>query len=305
MKKRSAVLIILIAVLAVIVAAYFIVSNMTDNGTPPPMTIETDPLMIVEEKPATIKAIEITYNGETLAFDFSDIAYKWYYRADNKFPLEQTLPQTMASVVSAIAVNRVVEETRANFAQYGLDEPFMTVSATFQPEKESPHTWVYNVGDFNEFNNTYYFNIEGTDTVYAISSAFVPYFQYSLLDLAVVDTIPMFTMATFNMKSVDVDGTVITDEAKLTAAAAAFAKLTLGKPISYGQMETMNNIVVEYTESVSVSNEDGSISANVPAEKTFTCGFIDDGRTYMTVNNSGLVYNVDSDAVNALLESLS
>ena len=307
MKKRSTVLIILIAVMAVIIAAYFIISSMTDKNIAPPMTIETDPFKIVDEKPATIKALTFTHDGETLEFEFSDIAYKWYYKYDNKFPVEQSILQTMATVVSTIPAVRVIEETRDNFAQYGLDKPFMTVSATFQPEKESPHTWGYNVGNFNEFNSTYYFNIDGTDTVYAVTGAFVPFFDYGLLDLAVADTIPPFTTATFNIVSVDIDGAVITDVAALADVAAAFTKIVPGKPVMYEYDEELiilNNVVVDYTEAVSVANEDGSISTSVNAEKKFICRFghdIDDGKTYMTINDSGLGYLVSTDAVNVLL----
>lgn len=307
MKKRSTVLIILMIILAVIIAAYFMILRTNETNAPPPMTIETSPIMIAEDDPATIRELEYSYNGETLAFEFSEIAYKWYYKSDNKFPLEQTYLQTMASVISSMAVNRVVEETRDNFTQYGLDEPFLTVSATFIPEKEAGYKRVYHVGGFNSFNNSYYFNIEGTDIVYAIASTFTPYFSYNLVDLAVNDVIPLFSTVSINMKSCDANGNIINNEAKLNEIAASFSKLTLGKPVAYDNIETSVEVTIEYTETVSVSNEDGSISTNLPVDHTFICRFgdsADDGMTYFTVNESGLIYLINTDTANAILDSI-
>ena len=308
MKKRSTVLIILLAVLTAIAVLYFIITQNAGNDTPPSMTIETAPIMIAEDDPATIIELKYSYAGEELAFEFSNIAYKWYYKADNKFPLEQTYLQTMASVISNMAVNRVVEETRVNFAQYGLNDPYMTVSATFQPEKESPYTRIYHVGDLNTFNNTYYFNAEGTDTVYSIASAFTPYFEYRLIDLAIVDIIPLFTAANIEVKSCDVDGNVITDADMFANIVKAFSGLTLGQPVAYESAETSVNVVINYIENVTVSNEDGSISSTVPAERTFQCGFgteNDNGGIYFTVNDSGLLYLVSIDSANKIIDSFS
>ena len=308
MKKRSTVLIILLAVFVGVTVLYFIITQNTGNDTPPSMTIETAPIMIAEDDPATIVELEYSYGGEELEFEFSSIAYKWYYKADNKFPLEQTYLQTMAAVISNMAVNRVVEETRDNFAQYGLDTPYMTVSATFQPEKQSPYTRVYHVGDLNTFNNTYYFNVDGTDTVYSIASAFTPYFEYRLIDLAVVDAVPLLTAATMEMRSCDVDGNVINDSDMLANIAKAFSGLALGKPVAYEPVETSVNVVVDYIENISVSNEDGSISSTVPAERKFICGFgaeTDNGSVYFTVNNSGLAYLINTDSANKIIASFS
>lgn len=306
MKKRSAVLIILVAILAVIILAYFIVSQNVSDNTSPSITIETSPIMIAEDDAGTIISLEYTYDGETLAFEYSYVAYKWYYTDDHSFPLEQTYVQTMASVVSSMAANRVVEETKDNFVQYGLDDPYMTVSATFQPDGEELYTRVYYVGDLNSFNNTYYFNVEGTDIVYSIASTFTPYFEYSLVDLAVYDTIPTFNVSTYNIKSVDVNGDVITDEEILNNISSAFAEIKLGDPVSYSTIETSVNVVIEYTENITVTNEEGSVSSSVPIDHTFTCRFgegTEDGTTYLTVNDSGLVYIINSDTADKIIAS--
>lgn len=308
MKKRSTVLIILIAVLAVSLLLYFIVTQTTNDNTPPSMTIETSPIMIAEDDAGTIVALEYSYNGETLSFEYSNVSYKWYYTPDTSFPLEQTYVQTMASVVSSMAVNRVVEETKDNFSQYGLDNPYMTVSATFKPDNEQSYTRKYHVGDLNAFNDSYYFNVDGTDTVYAIASTFTPYFEYNLIDIAVYDTIPTFSVTTFDIKSCDINGTVITDAETLSNISAAFAGLTLGTPISFSTIETSVNVVIEYTETITVTNEEGSISSSVPVEHTFACKFgddTDDGKTYFTANDSGLVYLINTDTANKILESMS
>lgn len=308
MKKRFTVLIILIAVLALSLIVYFVTSQTANRNTTPPMTIDTSPIMIAEDDPSTIVGLAYEYNGQTLEFEFSDIAYKWYYVTERNFPLEQTYLQTMASVISSMAVNRVVEETRDNFAQYGLNEPYLTISATFKPEKEDAYRREYHVGNFNEFNDTYYFNVEGTDIVYTIAGAFTPYFEYELLDLAIGDVMPLFNTAGFEIDSCEVDGEVITDAEMLKGIANAFAKLILDRPIAFESIETFTNIVIEYTESVSVTNEDGSITTSVPVPRTFTCQFgkiNENGKTYFTVNDSGLVYLINTDTANAIINSFS
>jgi hypothetical protein len=315
--KRILTAAVLIAVAAVLFIILIIVNNAAEQNRNSSTTTapDTSPIMLAEDDPATITAVSYEYNGANLKFEFSSVAYKWYYKPDNNFPLEQIALQSMASVISSIAADRLVEDTRDNFASYGLDTPFMKITAQFKPEKEDAYTRTYNIGDLNTFNNTYYFNIEGTDQVYTIVSGLVDYFAFDLLSLSVTDTIPVFTDGqVYTMKGIIFDGTeiiddnIITDDVVMANIVKNLTFISLSDKITYinpdddenlaiyGLGSAAKTVTVNYDEAQNITNEDGSMSSSVLIDKTFVCGFGDvttDGRTFFTVGSSGIVYLID------------
>lgn len=309
MKKRSAMLLILIAVLAAVIILYAIISNISKENNTPVITIDTSPIILAEDNPADIISLSYTYGGETYEFEFSTVAYKWYYKPDNNFPLDQTYLQYMASAISSMAANRLLEETRDNFAQYGLDKPYMTLKAVFKPEKKDEYTRIYNIGDLNTFNDNYYFNVGGTDTVYTIVSGLTAFFEYKLLDLAIVDKIPSFTSNVYSIKEIIINDISVTDAETLKTLAGKCAVLQLGKPVAYigvsptsneyGFNEGSSAIIINYTEEVKVQNEEDTISSSVHKNVTLrlTFGKENNGITYCMANGNGLVYEVDAKSV--------
>ena len=301
MKKRSTVLLVLIVVFAVVLLAYVLISQIpaSTNYIPPKET----QFLIADDDPRTVVELEYNLNGHPLPFEFNEIAYKWYYKIDREFPLDQTILQYMASAISKIMVERLVEKSRDNFAEYGLDKPFLTITVTFKPEKAEAYTKTYNIGNLNAYNNQYYFNVGGTDTVYMIMSGLIPYFEYEILDLAVRDTIPNFNLEAFTIKSCELNGVEIEDTVSF---GRSLSSVTLNAPIDYGRMSYYQpnleyRFNVKYTEKLNVTNTDGSMasSVNIDREFSFDINVID---TQIMIYPSALIYQIDPAKIAALLE---
>ncbi|MCL2517148.1 MAG: DUF4340 domain-containing protein [Oscillospiraceae bacterium] len=300
MKKRSVVLIGLITVLAVVMLAYVLISNMPNPNVNRPQQPLNTQVLIADDDPRTVVALSYTLNGIPLAFEFNEIAYKWYLKGDRGFPVEQTILQYMSSAISKIMVERTVEESRDNFTEFGLDKPFLTITVTFKPEKEEAYTKTYHIGNLNTYNDQYYFNVAGTDTVYMIMSGLIPYFDYEFLDLAVRDTIPNFNLDAFTVKSCEINGVEIEDTVSFGKNISA---VTLNNLIHYDRASEFDiKIDVKYVEKSNVTNTDGSMASSINVDHEFSFS-INPTENYILINGSGLIYQVDSAKIEALLET--
>lgn len=302
--KRSAVMLILVGVVALLAVGYLVVSSL-DTGEEPAPVEET--LMLADYKAGDITAVSFTRRGaHKIELEYSDSTGKWYLKSDRKFPLEQTFPGYMATAISSIPASRVVEEPAVNTADYGLDKPYLTVTAVY-----GENSYTYKFGDVNSFNGDYYFMIEGKDVVYTIPSGLTAYFDYALLDMAAADTIPSLTADGCTLKSVEraaKDGkTVKLDEKTSETVKSMISELKPGKPVDYAfgdaelteygfKGESALTLNVNYTLAEAVTNTDNSISSTVHVDKSLTLAFGTVGKSvYCMINSSGLVYEVSAD----------
>ena len=97
----------------------------------------------------------------------------------------------MATALSSVSADRLVEESAADFAKYGLDEPHAYVYVKYADGTDMK----MHFGDLNTFTGTRYMNIDGTKKVYLVSTSLLSNFRYKLNDLLVHDTIPTVDFA--------------------------------------------------------------------------------------------------------------
>lgn len=302
--------------MAVLIGGYFLVSAL--NKPEVPAAVPAGDMMIADDDPAKIKEIKYTRSGETIALKFDDILYKWQYEDDPSFPVKFELPASMASAISKIKANRLVEETKENFAEYGLDTPYLDITAVFEDAERN-----YKIGDYNKMLDGYYFNIGGTDKVYIIPTGLNPFFEYSLLDLADVDVPPVLDEEKYNSIEMTFAGEALDGE-KTAALAAAFADLVRGGLSTAGYISPGSTaeasiaaygfdrgatVDIAYKEAQTVENADNSgqtssYTSTVHVDKTasFTVG-IAGGSAYFTCG-SGLVYTADAQTAKTVLSVL-
>lgn len=297
---------IMTAILLIIIAAYVIVNAATKPDTV--IETATTDLMIVEQDAANITAISYTWKGETIDMVFSQSAYKWQLASDKNFPLTTDYPSAMATVISSVKAERFVEDSRERFADYGLDEPYLSVTATYTDDSGASSAFTYNIGDYNSMSGGYYFNIGGTDEVYIIPSGLNPYFEYTLLDMASLDVLPDLTNTdTYSVKGV----TGLTGDS-FDAFSQAFGTL-VRKGISVcgylpgedGRSDYSGDgyasFTLDYTEAQTVTNEDSSITSTVHVDKSFGIWLGSSGGTCCIGVSSGLIYTCDAESAETLL----
>ena len=180
-KNKLVPIFVLLVVFAGILVAYLALSDANDRKEAAEAAGEDTMITLAELDAST--ATEIRYKNRDLSgawLTFTKSGDTWQ-AADPQFPLNTDRVASMASAISSIAANRSVDEGDA--ADYGLDDPAVAIEVTYNGNT----TYRYAIGDKNTFNGEYYFqNDDGK--FYMISSGLLPYFQYDMDDLIVLDT---------------------------------------------------------------------------------------------------------------------
>lgn len=194
MNKKIRIIVIL-AVLCLALAAYAVVTRvLKDEGGN-----DTDIVL------SSIPADEVTgfsfqhhkddeYTKDKYSFVKDNGV--WYYEADREFPVEQSFAESKVKLISEIAAKRIVEKNPEDIDQYGLKEPYLTVSVS-----DAENTYVYQVGDYNESTTTYYIMLEGDDTVYLADAALFIAFDLQLWDMIGMEEFPELDLDTFTSVS--------------------------------------------------------------------------------------------------------
>lgn len=146
-------------------------------------------IMLAEYKSNEVKYVEYSYEGETVKLEYKNDF--WYNAEDNSFPLDQTQPTSMATALASIAADRLVEESAADMAKYGLDNPYSYIYVKYADGINMKMVF----GDLNSFTGTRYMNIDGTGKVYLVNNNLLGYFRYKHNDLIMHDTVPTIDFA--------------------------------------------------------------------------------------------------------------
>lgn len=181
MKKELRTMIILMAVLLVLIAAYFGVSAW-NTSREEAETKTAEEAVISLSRLTDITSISFEYQGEVLNFTKSDNGV-WQYADDSAFPLDESLLSTIESTLSELDATRSFDNEEG-YAAYGLEEPVMWITA----QTSSGESFTLNIG--NVSGSGYYAYVQGDDLIYTVSEELVNSLSYSLLDMAVIETIP-------------------------------------------------------------------------------------------------------------------
>lgn len=132
-----------------------------------------------------IQRIDVAFEGERVSMQREGDA--WIDVDDPAFPLDATYPEQMASALAQVTSTRSVT---GDLAEYGLDEPQLTISVT----DAAGEVTTLLVGDRNGVTGLYYARLDGSETVYTIASSEVSPFMRTRYEMIETEAFP--TVAT-------------------------------------------------------------------------------------------------------------
>lgn len=311
-KNKTLPLIILVIVLAVLIIGYSALSSANDKKEAELAAEEAaaNAVTLIAEYDYTTTT-KLSYQAQGSDFlTFTQSAGVWSYADDANFPLNQTIVAQMAAAIAQIGVDTTI--TEGTEADYGLDNPAYTIKVEYAGG--STHT--YKIGDYNSFNDAYYFSMDGA--MYMVASGLLPYFQYELNDLLALDTVPKtdWTDNNYVNEITVTDGeksNIIADDVGKTEVLAKIGAVSLTncadyyadeeEKLAYG-LDGTTSAAVKYKKAVTSTDENGNESTSY-LETTYTLiigapvghneGY------YVSPAKSDIVYIVDETTVLELL----
>ena len=300
MMKKNKGLFILIAVLVVLLGVYFGLQSWNKSKTEEKEKEEEAAVVHVTDTAAEdIVSMKFDVGNGEMSFAKEDGT--WSYTPDPDFPLAQSYPGTMAEAVGNITAERELSDGD-ELADYGLDEPVYTVGYT---DADGNVTDVY-FG--NMTGDNYYVTVGDEGKVYTVASTVLDSFNYTLDDIAQLDTYPSIGSGNLMKEVITRDGETTTydsededQEEDIAAVAGGLGAVTLSEAADYSVedadlagfgLDEDSRITVEAT----YTNDD--------EEEVLTLYIGDedgDGNRYVMMNDSRIVYLISEEICGNIL----
>lgn len=295
--KKNKTLLILLGVLIVLLAAYFALK--TWNRQQAEDDEESDAVVVTQIDPAEIKAISYDMGDGERAFEKRDGT--WIYTPDADFPLDQSVPETIAEDMGQLKADRELVDGD-ELADYGLEEPDYTVTLT-----EADGT-VTEIRFGNTVDDYYYVSLDDSGTVYTVPSSAADNLSQSLNDMAQFDDYP--SIGSGNLKKVVITSgetsTVYDSENEeqsedISAIAGGLGTVALSEAADYSVADadrgnygldnaSRTTVEVTYTE----DNEDKTMTLYIGGEDG-------DGSRYVMMDDSRIVYLISDEICGNIL----
>lgn len=296
MKKNKALL-ILLGVLIVLLAAYFALKAW--NRQQAEKDEESDAVVVTQIDPAEIKAISYDMGDGERAFEKRDGT--WIYTPDADFPLDQSVPETIAEDMGQLKADRELVDGD-ELADYGLEEPDYTVTLT-----EADGT-VTEIKFGNTVDDYYYVSLDDSGTVYTVPSSAADNLSQSLNDMAQFDDYP--SIGSGNLKKVVItsgETSIVYDSENeeqsedISAIAGGLGMVALSEAADYSVADadrgnygldnaSRTTVEVTYTE----DNEDKTMTLYIGGEDG-------DGSRYVMIDDSRIVYLISDEICGNIL----
>lgn len=296
MKKNKALL-ILLGVLIVLLAAYFALKAW--NRQQAEKDEESDAVVVTQIDPAEIKAISYDIGDGERAFEKRDGT--WIYTPDADFPLDQSVPETIAEDMGQLKADRELVDGD-ELADYGLEEPDYTVTLT-----EADGT-VTEIRFGNTVDDYYYVSLDDSGTVYTVPSSAADNLSQSLNDMAQFDDYP--SIGSGNLKKVVItsgETSIVYDSENeeqsedISAIAGGLGTVALSEAADYSVADadrgnygldnaSRTTVEVTYTE----DNEDKTMTLYIGGEDG-------DGSRYVMIDDSRIVYLISDEICGNIL----
>ncbi|MDD6811305.1 MAG: DUF4340 domain-containing protein [Lachnospiraceae bacterium] len=179
MKKQKIQLLILGVLLVLVIAAFFGVRSY-NNRLAEEKTSEENLYTVLSLTKEDVAEFSFSGGGDMVSLIKEDDV--WNAVGDSSIELDQDKIRSLLDYVVDIQAELEIEGV-TDFSQYGFDDPLATVTIKLQDDT------VYEIvfGHFNEITSQYYLKLEGSDTVYGLSSNLGYHFQITLDDLKKVE----------------------------------------------------------------------------------------------------------------------
>lgn len=201
-KKRNLILmsILLVVLIGIFIALQFVGKDNDEDGDS----------VYAGEKLTSLKQTEISKisyqykDGEKLNYKVANDV--WSNADDAEFPLSSSaFSNNFVSAFLAVSTSRIVTDDTAKEADYGLDEPYLTIEI----ESKSGKKETFYLGSYNTMLQEYYLKIEGKDKIYTVGTDLVYICRQDMYDYATVEAFPEYSVETLNNIVITNDDTSI------------------------------------------------------------------------------------------------
>ncbi len=199
-KKNLFTLLILCLSILLLVGAYYLVSNHNDKKAAEEeettaaedAATDTSADIFTLDSDSVVKVSFTNQNWQAAIVKNEDGTFT--LEGDESFPLDQEKAQYVFDYIDGSAT-KTVTETPENLADYGLDDPQITATATDSNGAE----YTIHIGDKTGSGVGYYAQVEGSDTVYVVAATLYTYYVYEENDLITMEETPSIdtTLITF------------------------------------------------------------------------------------------------------------
>lgn len=300
MRKKNKGVLILVLVLVLLLAVYFGLSAWNASQEEKEEA-EQEAATVHVTDTAAENIVSLKFNVGNGDLEFSKEDDQWYYTSDKDFPLQQSYPEDIAEAVGSITADRELTDGDSLDA-YGLDDPVYTVQYTDADGNVTELLFGDMTGD------DYYVMISGSDTVYTVGSSVTESLNYSLEDMAQLDSYPSIGSGNLVKEVITQDGETTTydseneDQAEdIAAVAGGLGAVTLSEAADYSvedenlgmyglDEESRITVEVTYTQdeeeqllTLYIGNEDGN------------------GNRYVMINDSRIVYLISDEICDNVL----
>ena len=317
--KRGRKLLLLCLALVILGGCYFAVRQLTAD----PDSGESG---IALAGPDTPTSLSWTEEGSTLTLECGTEGWSW--ADDPAFPLDQSAPEQMVEALAGLTASRQLDTPEA-LADYGLDQPVLTITALDEDGTE----YTYAIGDTNELTGESYLLYNGgSDTVYLVDSGLYDAFHLGLYDMVELEPLPEFGSVTalaveqpggslalwYEEDSAGLsynadahwfleqgDSLLALDSSKVSTLTSTVTGLYWTSCVNYdadsqqlaawGLDDSAAVVTVSYLAAIDVGEEGAETQ-----RFTLYLGDSCDGGTYAMLEDSSMVYLIDSDTADSL-----
>lgn len=192
MKKREKNFIILILALIIFLGLYLMLTNFNKMKEMEEINSNIEETIELTSLDKSIIS-ELSYKNSKISLNFIKIDDTWYYKDDESLSITQSAISNMINNVYNIKAKRQVEENITNLANYGLDKPAYTIILKAEDGTETH----INIGIKNSVTGDFYAYIKGIEGVYTIGNSISTYFDYELMDLVQIKSLPTVEATVF------------------------------------------------------------------------------------------------------------
>lgn len=181
--NRRLMLILCLLALLVLLAVYAAVSRSNQQQALEQSTLLKSADFSLDR--TQITELSWQYQGQSLTLlkdgDF------WYVEQDRDFPLDPYYPQRMLIKLEAVMAASGFERA-GGWSDYGLAPPLLDIEVALADG--SRHQ--LRVGDRNALTDEYYLNIDASEIIYRTDNALAEAFSLTLYDMAAIDALPKY-----------------------------------------------------------------------------------------------------------------
>lgn len=226
--KKGRNLLLLLLLMVVMIGAIIWITKYKDQQESSNVETEEDSLVITTMDTSQISTIhfEMPDNEMTLILNEEGT---WLNYLDENFPLNQTYAGNMSSAFASISATRTIREENLELSEFGLKEPAAVISATL---KDGTATLI-KIGSKVPVTGGYYATLNDDGKVYVISESFYNAFNYNLMEMTVVETIPSITaenIMSLSIKNQDKPSFEVVYEEDSPADLSGFSNYIINKP---------------------------------------------------------------------------